>query len=173
MEDLELRPPFPVDPVEPHLVAPDPGEMGQMYIGAREAYPDGMTLACATPRIPYEDVKAAYIAKRDDPEFSDVAFFNEHFEVTPPDADLFLAKPGQTLDEYTLELRPKFIHPNTKQGHFDVWLPYNRAVAAINATVTQLRLDYGLTISALIKILTSIRGHDFFLLKTTMGTSDC
>lgn len=129
MEQIELRPPFPVDPVEPHLVAPDPGEMGQMYIGAREAYPDGMTLACATPRIPYQDVKAAYVSKRDQPGFSDVAFFNEHFEVTPPDAELFIAEPGQTLDEYTLALRPKFIHPNTKQGHFDVWLPYDRAVA--------------------------------------------
>jgi len=103
--------------------------MGQMYINARQAYPDGMTLACATPRLPYEAVKAMYASQYQTPGFSDTGFFQEYFEVTPPDDESFIAKPQQSLDDYTLAMRQKFIFPNTRQGHFDVWLPYNRSVA--------------------------------------------
>src|SRR5688500_350393 len=101
MENLTLRPAYPVESIDPLSVAPDPGAIGQMYIGAREAYPDGMTLACATPRIPYVDVVEAYANQCNTPGFSDVDFFNEHFEVSPPDDSSFLAEPGQTIDEYT------------------------------------------------------------------------
>ena len=73
-----LRPPFPAAPIDPLLVAPDPGEMGPMYVGARAAYPDGMTLACATPRRPYDVVKAEYARQSREPGFSDVDFFREN-----------------------------------------------------------------------------------------------
>jgi alpha,alpha-trehalase len=109
--------------------------MGQMYIGAREAYPDGMTLACANPRegYDYEGLKVLYVQERErlGDRFSDVTFFNQHFETVPPDKGLYLAPPGQTLDEYTLAIRPKFIYPNTKQSHFGIWLPHDRSVAGI------------------------------------------
>lgn len=126
---IELRPEYQVESVDPLAIAPDPEVMGHMYIGAREAYPDGMTLACATPRRPYEEIKAEYARRWQEPGFSDVAFFNENFEVATPDDASFVAEPGQTLDDYTLAIRPKFIFPNTVQGNFDVWLPYNRSVA--------------------------------------------
>ena len=100
-----------------------------MYIGAREAYPDGMTLACATPLQPYEEIKKLYAAQCQTPGFSDVAFFNRYFRVTPPDDESFVAQPGQSLDDYTLAMRKQFIFPNTQQGNFDIWLPYNRSVA--------------------------------------------
>ena len=126
-----LRPPYPATQIDPLLVAPDPGEMGPMYIGARAAYPDGMTLACATPRRPYDVLKAEYAKQCQQPGFSDIDFFNENFEVAPTNEDQFMAEPGQTLDEYTLAIRPKFIFPNNKQSHFGVWLPYDRSVAGI------------------------------------------
>jgi alpha,alpha-trehalase len=103
--------------------------MGQMYIGARETYPDGMTLACATPRLPYEDIKQLYATQHQTPGFSDVAFFNTYFQTTPPDDESFMAQPDQSLDDYSLAMRSKFIFPNTEQGNFDIWLPYNRSVA--------------------------------------------
>lgn len=127
--NLTLREAYPVEPVDPLLVSPQPGEMEQMYIGARQAYPDGMTLACATPLRPYETIKADYEIQSKMPGFSDVDFFNENFEVTPPDEASYIAQEGQTLDEYTLSMRSKFIFPNTQQGNFDVWLPYDRSVA--------------------------------------------
>lgn len=126
---IELRPEYQVESVDPLAIAPDPEVMGHMYIGAREAYPDGMTLACATPRRPYEEIKAEYARRWQESGFSDVTFFNENFEVATPDDGSFVAEPGQTLDDYTLDIRPKFIFPNTVQGNFDVWLPYNRSVA--------------------------------------------
>ncbi|HEU4914676.1 MAG TPA: trehalase family glycosidase [Candidatus Saccharimonadales bacterium] len=131
METLELRPPFDVAPVDPLTVAPDPGPMGQMYIGAREKYYDGMTLACATPNEgwTYDAIKEEYSRRCQEPGFSDVAFFDEHFTVTPADSEPLVAKFGMSLDDYTEWLRPKFIFPNTDNKHFDVWLPYNRAVA--------------------------------------------
>lgn len=130
---LALREAYPVAPVDPLSVSPDPGEMGQMYIGAREKYHDGMTLACAKPRgsFTYEEIKAFYAIESVQPGFSDVEFFDKYFETTPPDNDSHAARPGQTIDEYTLEMREKFIFPNTDQGHFDVWLPYDRSVAGV------------------------------------------
>ena len=128
---IELRAPYPVEEVDPLTIVPDPGVMGQMYIGAREKYSDGMTLACATPRQPYEDVKAEYVKRCNEPDFSDVAFFEKHFEITPPDEANFIAQPGQEIDDYILAIRPKFIFPNTTKGHFDTWLPYPRSVAGV------------------------------------------
>lgn len=139
---IELRPPMEVTPVNPLDVAPDPGIMSQMYIGARLKYEDGMTLACATPREgwSYDQIKEEYArryAERNfmpDPNF-DVSFFDEFFIVEEPDHESFMAQLDPTLsdldnlDKYTLDIRPKFIFPNTKQGHFDVWLPHPRAVA--------------------------------------------
>lgn len=125
-----LRSAYPVEAVDPLSVAPDPGIMGRMYIGARAAHPDGMTLATATPLRSYEELKAEYAARyKTELGFSDVEFFDENFVVEPPDEGLYIAEPGQTLDDYTLSIRPKFIFPNTKQSHFDIWLPHNRSVA--------------------------------------------
>jgi len=103
--------------------------MGQMYIGAREAYPDGMTLACASPHKPYQEVVAAYAQESQEPGFSDVAFFNNNFAVTPQDEERFVTEPGLTLDEYTLAIRSRFIRPNTELGYSDTWLPYDLSVA--------------------------------------------
>lgn len=131
MDTLELRPPFAVESVDPLAIAPDPGVMGQMYIGAREKYADGMTLACAQPKEgwTYQAIKEEYARVCGEPGFSDVEFFDGHFDVTPPDTESLVAPPGMSLDEYTQWLRPKFIFPNTDSKHFDIWLPYNRAVA--------------------------------------------
>jgi alpha,alpha-trehalase len=105
--------------------------MGQMYIGAREKYPDGMTLACASPQEgwTYESIKEEYARQCGTEGFSDVAFFDSHFTVTPPDVESLVARPGMSLDDYTRWLRPKFIFPNTDNSHFDIWLPHDRAVA--------------------------------------------
>jgi alpha,alpha-trehalase len=134
-ETITLRDPFPVNPVDPLSIAPDPGVMGQMYIGAREKYPDGMTLACAIPRDDktFGEVVAKYAVASQEPEFSDIEFFDSNFDVTPPDLEPIVAELGQTIDDYTLELRPKFIFANTPHGQrgFDIWLPYPRAVAGI------------------------------------------
>lgn len=131
MDTLELRPPYEIGTVDPLAVAPDPGVMGQMYIGAREKYQDGMTLACAQPKEgwTYEAIKDEYARLCQEPGFSDVTFFDGHFDVTPPDDESLVAPPGMGIDEYTEWLRPKFIFPNTDNKHFDTWLPYKRSVA--------------------------------------------
>jgi alpha,alpha-trehalase len=129
MNDIELRPAFPAEEIDPLDIAPDPGEMGQMYIGAREKYEDGMMLACATPILPYDEVIERYVEERDQPEFSDVKFFEKYFALLPMDDESFIAEPGQSVEDYTLGIRDKFIFPNTKQGYFDIWLPHDRAVA--------------------------------------------
>lgn len=129
--DLPLRDPYPTEQIDARRFAPNPEEMGEMYIGAREKYTDGMTLATASPRQPYEEVKRIYRIESQAPDFSDVAFFDQYFEVEPPTHESYQARPGQSIDDYTLEMRERFIFPNTDQGHFDVKLPYNRAVAGI------------------------------------------
>lgn len=130
---LDLREAYPVKPVDARRFAPQPDEMGQMYIGAREKYLDGMTLACATPRdnLTYEEIKKRYAILSQSPDFSDVTFFDEHFEVPPPAHESYGAKRGQDIDDYVLDMREKFVFPNTDQGHFDLWLPYDRSVAGI------------------------------------------
>lgn len=131
MESIELRSPYPAEATDPLSLAPSPGKMGRMYISNRENHPDGMTLACAEPRRRYDDLAAEYEARSEEPGFSDIAFFEENFTVTPPDTESIVASPGQSLDDYTLAIRPKFIFPNTQQDNFDVWLPYDRSVAGV------------------------------------------
>lgn len=128
---ITLREAYPTDQTDPLLIAPNPGEMGPMYIGAREKYADGMKLACAAPIDTYQEIIARYARESSIPDFSDVEFFDRNFVVTQPDREEITAEPGQTLDEYTLAIRPKFIFPNTQQGNFDIWLPYDRSVAGI------------------------------------------
>lgn len=126
-----LRPPVPTESIDARTFAPDPGPMGNMYIGAREKYADGMTLATATPNIPYEEAKRRYEVLSQTPDFSDVEFFDQHFTIDPPTIESYKARPGQHIDDYVREMRERFIFPNTHQGHFDVKLPYDRAVAGI------------------------------------------
>ncbi len=132
MQVAELLPPYPTQSIDPLSIAPDPGPMGQMYIGAREAYADGMTLATATPLKPYGQLIEDYTAQSGQPEFSDVKFFEENFVVDPTvNAELPAAKPGQSALDYAREVRGLFVFPNTRQSHFDVWLPYDRVVAGV------------------------------------------
>jgi alpha,alpha-trehalase len=131
IESIILRQPYPSVAVDPLSIAPDAGKMGELYVGARDKYQDGMTLACATPLRPYNELVAKYEEECQQPGFSDVVFFEKNFSVIPPDEESIVAQPGISLDDYTNELRPKFIFPNTSQGSFDIWLPYDRTVAGI------------------------------------------
>ncbi|HET8670398.1 MAG TPA: trehalase family glycosidase [Candidatus Saccharimonadales bacterium] len=131
MEQITLRPEYPVEPTDPLSVAPNPRVMGQMYIGARKGHRDGMTLACATPRFPYEEVVDRYEHLHTAPGFSDLDFFNAHFDVNDPQEAAFIAPPGMGIDTYIKFIRPLFVFPNTDQGNFDIWLPYDRSVAGI------------------------------------------
>ena len=129
MERQPLRPAVPVEAVDPLAIAPDPGEMGQLYLDGRAIHPDGMSLACAIPRRPYEEIKAEYARTHDNPDFSIGQFLADNFEMPEPESGLMVAPPGMTLNEYTLAIRPLFIHPSSENSGFDTWLPYDRSVA--------------------------------------------
>src|SRR5262245_33332507 len=65
-----LRPAYPTEAVDPFSILPDPGRMGQLYIDMREHYPDGMSLAAARPRRPYDQIVADYVRQSSLPGFS-------------------------------------------------------------------------------------------------------
>ena len=144
METLEFKPPYPVEPVDPLDVAPDPGPMGQMYIDLRE-YPqfhDGMTLALANIKQPdgneqpydYEQVKQFYVEESQRPDFNVLDFFNNYFETSEPlavDEASYLAHPGEDIDDYIRRMRPLFIIPKEKNSSFDIALPEDRSVAGV------------------------------------------
>lgn len=133
-ERIELRPPYPTEPIDPLSIAPDPGVMGRMYIRLRSKFTDGMTLACATPKRPYEEIKADYESSYRTHGFSDEAFFDDNFELDGAHDDPvdFAARPGQDIDDYTLEAREWFVLPVKEKSGFDVWLPYARSVAGLD-----------------------------------------
>jgi alpha,alpha-trehalase len=125
----QLRDPYPTDSIDALSIAPQPGELGPLYVEAREKYNDGMSLALATPKRSYSEIAAEYAARREETGFSPVEFWDENFDTPEPEARLSPATPGMTLDEYTLAIRPEFIHPSVENGNFDIWLPYDRSVA--------------------------------------------
>lgn len=125
----QLREAVPTTEIDPMSIAPDPGEMGPLYIEAREFFSDGMLLACSNPKRPYAEIVEEYTKHRSDPGFSPVNFWNTNFDVPKPEADLYKAPDGMSLDEYTLDIRPRFIHSKDDIDSVDVEMPYDRSVA--------------------------------------------
>jgi len=139
METL-FKPAYFVEPVNPLDVAPDPGEMGQMYIDLRqyEGFEDGMVLALANHRRNYEEIKRDYVAQCTQPGFSVLDFFHANFELdsfgeeaAEPDPNAYLAVEGEDIDTYIERMRKHFIIPKERNGGFDVELPEDRAVAGV------------------------------------------
>lgn len=129
---LPLRPACDAKPINPLSLVPDLSNgLGALYLGARAVYPDGMSLALASPRDSrtYEEIAEAYEAHKGDPDFSDVEFWDAHFETPQPDDAHLVAPDGMTLEEYTRTIRSKFIHASTENDSFGIKMPYDRSVA--------------------------------------------
>lgn len=132
--DTSSRPPlrdvYQTAGIDPLTIAPEPSEsLGRLYLGAREKYSDGMSLALAVAKEPYEKIELDYIEQESRKDFSDVEFFDAHFVTPEPSEGLEMAAPGVSILDYTESIRPNFIHPSQENGSFDIWLPYNRTVA--------------------------------------------
>jgi alpha,alpha-trehalase len=125
-----LRPPVPVEAVNAVEFAPDPGEMGELYITMRDYYSDGMSLACARPKNhPYQEIVQKYVDEKDTPGFDPFEFWEAEFDTASPEGGVFEAPEGMDIVTYLRELRPKFIRSKDENGAFDIWMPYDRAVA--------------------------------------------
>jgi len=131
MEDVALRPSFEVEAIDPLTLAPDPGEMAQLYIDARQTpeysrgYPDGMSLACSVPKIPYPEIKARYAEVKDMPGFDARSFWDGHFDVPNFDQSRIIAPDHMPIDEYINRVRPLFIKmAAVSDGSFDYPLPH-------------------------------------------------
>lgn len=130
VRELPFRDPHQTAATDPLSIAPNPGpDVGTLYIHARDAYSDGMSLALATHRRPYDEITADYLAQQGQEGFSAVEFWDTNFDTPQPDDGQLVAPPGMSLDEYTLAMREKFIHPSEENSTFDIWLPYDRSVA--------------------------------------------
>jgi alpha,alpha-trehalase len=131
MENAVLRPACAVEAIDPLTLAPDPGEMAQLYIDVRKTdeyprgYADGMTLACSVPKIPYPEIRARYMEVRDIPGFDARSFWDGHFDVPNFDQSKITAPDGMGIDEYIQRARPLFIKTAAvSDGSFDYPLPH-------------------------------------------------
>jgi alpha,alpha-trehalase len=143
IDTFELRPSaYPVEPVDPLSLAPDPGEMAEIYVTARQSpeypqgFPDGMSMACSTPLIPYAEMKARYVRERNEPGFDPRTFWERYNRVPSFDQSHIVAPDGMPIDDYILQARPYFIkhaveagsEPNPVSG-FDFDLPFDMSTA--------------------------------------------
>jgi alpha,alpha-trehalase len=122
-----LRPPYPAEPIDPLSIVPKPGAMGELYVKMRGAYPDGMSLACASPRRPYGEIVDEYARRRNDPGFSHEQFWRDNFDEPSPDDGLIIPPRGMDITSYIQAIRPLFIRHD--RNTFDIPLPYPRSVA--------------------------------------------
>lgn len=133
---------YPVEAIDPLSLAPDPGEMSELYVTARQSpdypqgYPDGMTLACSVPLIPYPEIRARYVQERDDPDFDPRTFWDRNFLVPSFDQSHIVAPNGMPIDDYIRQARPYFIKKAVEMSAaegggvgFDFNVPYDMSTA--------------------------------------------
>jgi alpha,alpha-trehalase len=125
-----LRLPHAVEAVDPLSLVPDPGKMSDLYIDARQGpenpggYADGMSLACAIPNRPYDEIVADYESDRYTPGFSPVKFWDENFTTPDFSRQTIVAPEDMDIDTYMRLVRPILQRTSFEDDSFDFALPY-------------------------------------------------
>lgn len=120
-----------VEAVDPLSLVPDPGPMASLYIDVRQSpacpdgYPDGMSLACAIPRRPYQEIVDDYARVHNLPGFDPLTFWNANFATPSPDDGIVIAPEGMDIDDYAAMMREHLMQSRTEpDGSFDFPLPH-------------------------------------------------
>ncbi len=102
---------------------------GQLFVDVQmgKVFPDGKTFVDCTPKMPDEEILAAYEAQKDEPEFHLKAFVMEYFELPKQYASGFQSDSSRTAAEHINALWPVLTREPDSQSTKGTLIPLPNA----------------------------------------------